>query len=806
MKKLLLSLSLAIGFGLGASADTYKLVTDASTLSDGDKILIVNVANKQAMSTTQNTNNRGTATVKITDNAIEPETDVQVITLEEASTANQWNFNVGTGYLCAASSGSNHLKTADLTSAGTNANATISIESNGNATIKFQGNYTRNWIRYNNSSKIFSCYSSGQQAVAVFKAESGVVDNRTEVTLKWEQDGSVVSELSTNLGETFAAPTLSITPSEAASEVVYSSSVPDVADFVNGSLEIKGAGKTTITAAISNSEKYKNASAEYVLTVVDPNATDVTYDFMNETYGMDRGNNTYVTEGTWVNGKVTIVMQKESGNGCRLWSDGLRVYKGTVKLYFSVEIGYVITEINFTGENGVINNLKYSGTSLNAGTWTGNADLVEIDAVPTSAAAIETIKVKFEKASDPSKADAGLKYDTTSYELTFGDAFTAPDLVNPNGLTVTYESSKPEVVEVDANTGAVTIKAPGVATITAKSEETDKFNAGSASYTLDIAAVASSIAQFETFGKNDSNLEIQVNFPMTVGFVNNQNVFVTDGEKWIQIYAPNSYNANDVIPAGWIGTYTLYRDYTPEIVPVGTLPVATETAELTFRNVSTISNADVNEVVVLENAVLSEASPAAKDDVPVTVNGEAVSVYNNYSVASVEAGIYNITGVVNIFQGSPVLYVIKFDAVPEAPVMKVDDVEMSDFTGMQPINEDALISFEAANGETIWYRLSKVEATVNALAENADGFTLYENPFKVGDNNTLEFYAESAAGVKSEIKTLKFSVITGIEGVEVDAVNGVVEYFNLQGVKVEAPANGLYIRRQGTKVEKVIVK
>ncbi len=32
------------------------------------------------------------------------------------------------------------------------------------------------------------------------------------------------------------------------------------------------------------------------------------------------------------------------------------------------------------------------------------------------------------------------------------------------------------------------------------------------------------------------------------------------------------------------------------------------------------------------------------------------------------------------------------------------------------------------------------------------------------------------------------------------------EYYNLQGVRVENPAAGLYIRRQGSKAEKVIVR
>lgn len=39
-----------------------------------------------------------------------------------------------------------------------------------------------------------------------------------------------------------------------------------------------------------------------------------------------------------------------------------------------------------------------------------------------------------------------------------------------------------------------------------------------------------------------------------------------------------------------------------------------------------------------------------------------------------------------------------------------------------------------------------------------------------------------------------------------DDDNAPVEYFNLQGVRVENPENGLYIRRQGKKVEKIFVR
>lgn len=46
---------------------------------------------------------------------------------------------------------------------------------------------------------------------------------------------------------------------------------------------------------------------------------------------------------------------------------------------------------------------------------------------------------------------------------------------------------------------------------------------------------------------------------------------------------------------------------------------------------------------------------------------------------------------------------------------------------------------------------------------------------------------------------------SAVNGVEAEA-NAPVEYFNLQGVRVANPENGLYIRRQGNKTTKVVVK
>lgn len=99
---------------------------------------------------------------------------------------------------------------------------------------------------------------------------------------------------------------------------------------------------------------------------------------------------------------------------------------------------------------------------------------------------LATLTIKYKAAEGPGTLEpAGLGFAQNEYTTTIGDNFTSPTLKNPNDLTVSYESSNPNVATVEAN-GTVTVKAVGVTTITATSEATDKYKAGSAQYTLTV--------------------------------------------------------------------------------------------------------------------------------------------------------------------------------------------------------------------------------------------------------------------------------------------------------------------------------
>ena len=103
-------------------------------------------------------------------------------------------------------------------------------------------------------------------------------------------------------------------------------------------------------------------------------------------------------------------------------------------------------------------------------------------------------------------------------------------------------------------------------------------------------------------------------------------------------------------------------------------------------------------------------------------------------------------------------------------------------------------------------RAAEVEWT-NKVAEESEEYVI---PVPTEPVHTVYIEAKSVNnGIHSEVNKLTLNqegTTTGIEGVEAENENAPVEYFNLQGVRVQNPGQGLYIRRQGNRVEKVALR
>ena len=149
----------------------YEKVTDVSALTAGSFVLIVNTDNDKALGT-QNTNNRGAGDVTSTtenekDYVYFTGTDVRELTVGKSGDYFTFYDAELSGYIYAASSNSNHLKTkSDLDDNGKWA---VTVAADGTATATAQGTYTHNKLKYNDGSSLFSCYDKNQKDIVFYK-------------------------------------------------------------------------------------------------------------------------------------------------------------------------------------------------------------------------------------------------------------------------------------------------------------------------------------------------------------------------------------------------------------------------------------------------------------------------------------------------------------------------------------------------------------------------------------------------------------------------------------------------------------
>ena len=148
--------------------EIWLLVLDVAELQAGDKVVIAASESDYALSINQKSNNRGQVAITKTGTTISINDSVQILTLEAGTKANTLAFNTGNGYLYAAASDANYLRTD--TTLSDNSSWVITI-TEGVASIVAQGEFTRNTMQYNATSSLFSCYAPDkpQKPIALYK-------------------------------------------------------------------------------------------------------------------------------------------------------------------------------------------------------------------------------------------------------------------------------------------------------------------------------------------------------------------------------------------------------------------------------------------------------------------------------------------------------------------------------------------------------------------------------------------------------------------------------------------------------------
>lgn len=393
-----------------------------------------------------------------------------------------------------------------------------------------------------------------------------------------------------------------------------------------------------------------------------------------------------------------------------------------------------------------------------------------------------------EAASD--KEHAGLQFPESSYTAILGQAFTAPTLTKATNAAVSYTSSNPEVAAVNATTGEVTLVAAGTTTIKAEAPENDTYTAGSAQYTLTVVKGYNTLAEYLAACGN-KNDEGYINCPLTVTFTNGANTYVIDdaGTAALIFKYDLGYEVGNIIPAGWAAKTDVYYGLV-ELVPVGTMPASTENSGVTYNEVTSIDDTMMNQIVVLKNVNFAAETPATAASFTGTVGETEYTFYNKFTIASTAAGIYDVKVAVSTRNGLQ-LYPIEYQqAVSEVPVISASDLnEDNEFAST------STVTITAAEGATIYYR-------TNTEAD----FQVYNAAFTINATTSIYAYAvEEGKQQSREVSvTYYYNPSLGIDGIEVE--NGAAQYYNMQGVRVANPENGMYIRVQNGKAQKVIIK
>ncbi len=560
-------------------------------------------------------------------------------------------------------------------------------------------------------------------------------------------------------------------------------------DAENITLNIVGEGTSTITLTVT-ADGYKEVSATCNVTVLNSEVSEVTFDFSNDKFNEinTSGSNTFFNDATIEKNGVSIGFKGKF----RQWKGAdFRIYSGSFTMTVTAPEGKVVESISS------------QDTNLN---WAGSESPAVVSFNPSNTITITSITVKLADATVYNVA-------TPTFSLVEGDyGYVLEMACETEGAKIYYTEdgtnptadSTPYVAPVEV-WGTPVIKAVAI-NEAGEASAVATFNEA-IPYVLD-----GFMALMDFPAENDVKTPVTVKGAMTVVYQNGSYLYVRDAQgSYMLLYGQadgSTYNNGDVFTS-LKGNYTVFRglpeftDYTIAGLTAGGKAVEPLTASL--AHASTM----LNYYVKIENVSVtsSEGSYTATD-----IDGNTLVIFNRFGITLTEGENIDIIGFFAQYNGTAQIYPAEMTATPapeQAPVL----IGGTEFEGDRlELDYATEVTFPAIEGHSVWYRLSTItpepeENEVVAYAEtNEEGFTRYEGAFSVDPtlHNGLSYYVQNDAnGMRSEVRTLAVGIPTGVSLIETEEAEA--EYFTLQGIRVDRPAEGgVYLRRVGQKVVKVI--
>lgn len=590
------------------------------------------------------------------------------------------------------------------------------------------------------------------------------------------------------------------------------------------------------------------------LGVIGMNAAEVTINTTNATTWTKSGDDyTATVEGF----NLTIAKANSSNALVAPDAKAARVYQGA-EFKIIAPSGMIMTKVTMTEVHSAATQLSHA--SFSSG-WTAfgsltsstkaeefGAESTGLDEITMTAGKqlrISQVVITYESALSGDQKPADLSFDETNVTANLGESFTAPILNNPNNLPVVWSSSNEEVATV-AN-GVVAIKGEGTTVISAKSEETAEFGAGNASYTLTVTDPNKPGASIENPMTVAQALEACASAPKGVYVKGVVTAVVTE---YSEQYKNVTYNIADalgdtdvleVFRGKWGADVTATEDGNPvvgaTVIIFGNLKIYSGKKEFDAGNEIVSYTAPALPSAGLafpqESYTINLGDDFTAPDLSKATSATPTYTSSNPAVAEVNA----TTGAVTVKTYGTTVITVKTEATSahlagEASYTLV--VNNPDITIEKPLTVAEALAVCENEPHNVYVKgiVTEIETKYDSNYKNvsfyiADEATstevLLAYRTKWGEDVTPTADSNPEVGatviifgdlkIHNGIKEfnagnliVKYNSIgTGIEDIEADN-NADVEYFNLQGVRVANPENGLFIRRQGNKVTKVIVK
>lgn len=532
-------LLLALVSGSVWGQETYQRVTSVSELEAEKSFLIVNVDDQGrciALSNEQKKNNRGAVAVILANDKITLEQNSMACQLVlKGSSSVGWSFydEVNGGYLYAASSSGNYLKTQSTLD--DDGRADIRFEANI-ATITFKGTNKRIVMQYNpnNGSPLFACYGSeSQKPLQLFKKVESIGNQVAAPVFAPANGTTFVDKLTVGASCSTEGATIYYTK-DGAEPTTGSDKFPTEGVTLTETTTLKAIAvkdgldnSEVVTATYTKLEPYASlkalkesgiATEEGKPCVVELKDAVVTYADSRKAYIQDETAGLYVfgsnklKAGTKLNGVVAAQLALYFGL-YELKVDGgefdnvavtndveIPVQEVTVAelnqnfaQYESMRVKVVDATVtsSFNDKNGEIEQngekiaLRAADESITADVQ-ATVDVTGYPGLYNSTKQLNVILQEDIAVKTAGKTQATLTFDSDAYSVNVGESLTVKATTN-SSASVVYSSSDKTIATVDENTGEVQAgNKVGTVTITATVTENDEYTGATATCTMNV--------------------------------------------------------------------------------------------------------------------------------------------------------------------------------------------------------------------------------------------------------------------------------------------------------------------------------